>query len=125
MQRKAAQTSGGFSRASFWLRLAGRLNAVCNTAGPVDKVSDRQTLPCPANPASTRPIAWPSGKIGLPRPVLMRNRVLTLSFPFVMVTLLSAPWLRSDDQGVPHYNAAPAKGDKLEPILTKDQLWGE
>jgi len=42
-----------------------------------------------------------------------------------MVTLLSAPWLRSDDQGVPHFNAAPAKGDKLERILDKDQLWGE
>ena len=54
----------------------------------------------------------------------MRNRALALSCLFVLVALLSAPWLRSDDQGVPHYNAAPAKGDKLEPILTKDQLWG-
>jgi hypothetical protein len=55
----------------------------------------------------------------------MRKRVLTLSFLFLVVTLLSAPWLQSDDQGVPHFNATPAKGDKLEPILTKDQLWGE
>jgi hypothetical protein len=55
----------------------------------------------------------------------MPKRVLTLSFLFLMVTLLSAPWLRSDDQGVPHFNAAPAKGEKLEPILTQDQLWGE
>jgi hypothetical protein len=55
----------------------------------------------------------------------MPKRALSLSFLFVMVALLSAPWLRSDDQGVPHFNAAPAKGDKLEPILTKDQLWGE
>ena len=56
----------------------------------------------------------------------MRARVLVLSFLFFMVTLLSAPFLRSDDdQGVPHYNAAPAKGDKLDAILTKDQLWGE
>jgi hypothetical protein len=55
----------------------------------------------------------------------MRKRVLMLSSLFLLVTLLSAPWLQSDDQGVPHFNAAPAKGDKLEPILDKDQLWGE
>jgi hypothetical protein len=55
----------------------------------------------------------------------MRERVLTLCPLFLMVTLLSAPWLQSDDQGVPHFNAAPAKGDKLEPIRTTDQLWGE
>jgi len=55
----------------------------------------------------------------------MPKRVLTSSFLFLMVTLLSAPWLRSDDQGVPHFNPAPVKGTRLEPILTKDQLWGE
>ena len=55
----------------------------------------------------------------------MRERVLTLSFLFVLVTLLTTPWLQSDDQVVPHFNAAPAQGDKLEPILDKDQLWGE
>ncbi len=55
----------------------------------------------------------------------MGKRVLTVSFLFLLVTLLSAPWLRSDDQGVPHFNAASAKGDKLERILDKDQLWGE
>jgi hypothetical protein len=55
----------------------------------------------------------------------MRKRVLALALLFFVVTVLSAPWVQSDDQGVPHYNAAPAKGDKLEPILTKDQLWGE
>ena len=55
----------------------------------------------------------------------MPKRALTLSFLFLVVALLSAPWLRSDDQGVPHFNAAPARGEKLEPILTKDQLWGE
>ena len=55
----------------------------------------------------------------------MRKRVLTLSFLFVLVTLLTTPWLQSDDQGVPHFNAAPGKGDKLEPTLDKDQLWGE
>jgi hypothetical protein len=56
----------------------------------------------------------------------MRKRVLTLSCLFLLVTALSAPWLQSDDRGVPHFNSAPAaKADKLEPILTKDQLWGE
>src|SRR5215831_12834190 len=55
----------------------------------------------------------------------MRKRVLALSLLFLSVTMLSAPWLQSDDQGVPHFNAAPAKGEKLPPILTKDQLWGE
>ena len=54
----------------------------------------------------------------------MGKRVLAIGSLFVVVTVLSAPWLKSDDQGVPHYNAAPAKGDKLDPILTKDQLWG-
>ena len=54
----------------------------------------------------------------------MGKRVLALASLFLVVTVLSAPWLKSDDQGVPHYNAAPAKGDKLDPILTKDQLWG-
>ncbi len=54
----------------------------------------------------------------------MRKRVLTLSSLFLLVALLSAPWLQSDDQGVPHFNAASAKGAKLEPILDQDQLWG-
>lgn len=55
----------------------------------------------------------------------MRARVLMLSFLFLMITMFSVPFLQSDDEGIPHYNAAPAKGDKLDPILTKDQLWGE
>jgi Protein of unknown function with PCYCGC motif len=57
----------------------------------------------------------------------MRKRVLVLSLLFLLVTLVSAPWLLSEsDRGVPHFNPAPpAKGVKLEPILTKDQLWGE
>ena len=54
----------------------------------------------------------------------MSKRVLALASLFLLVTVLSAPLVKSDDQGVPHYNAAPAKGDKLEPILTRDQLWG-
>ena len=57
----------------------------------------------------------------------MRKRVLALSLLFFLVTMVSAPWLQSEsDQGVPHFNAAPpAKGAKLDPILTKDQLWGD
>jgi hypothetical protein len=57
----------------------------------------------------------------------MQTRALALSLLFLAVTLASAPWLQSEsDQGVPHFNPAPpAKGAKLEAILTKDQLWGE
>ncbi len=56
----------------------------------------------------------------------MRTRVLASAILFLMVTMVSAPWLESEsDQGVPHFNAAPpAKGTELPPILTKDQLWG-
>jgi Protein of unknown function with PCYCGC motif len=57
----------------------------------------------------------------------MRIRVISLGFLFVLVALASAPWLQSqDERGVPHFNAAPpAASAKLEPILGKDQLWGE
>jgi hypothetical protein len=56
----------------------------------------------------------------------MRTRVLTVSLLFLAVTFVSAPWLQSEsDRGVPHFNAAPAKGEKLPPILTRDQLWGD
>jgi Protein of unknown function with PCYCGC motif len=55
----------------------------------------------------------------------MRIPIAASAALFVMVALLSAPWLQSEsDQGVPHFNAAPAAGAKLPPILTKDQLWG-
>ena len=55
----------------------------------------------------------------------MRIRVAASAALFMMVALVSAPWLQSADMDVPHFNAAPpAKGDKLPPILTKDQLWG-
>jgi len=57
----------------------------------------------------------------------MRTRVFASALLFLMVTVLSAPWLQSEaDQGVPHFNAAPpAVGKQLPPILTKDQLWDE
>jgi hypothetical protein len=53
-------------------------------------------------------------------------RVLTLSFVLVVTLSVSAQWTSQQDEGgVPAYNsAAPAKGAKLPPILTKDQLWG-
>ena len=55
----------------------------------------------------------------------MRVRVAASALLFMMVALVSAPWLRSADMEVPHFNSAPpAKSDKLPPILTKDQLWG-
>jgi Protein of unknown function with PCYCGC motif len=56
----------------------------------------------------------------------MRVRIFASAVLFLMVTIVSAPWLESEsDQGVPHFNAsAPAAGTELAPILTKDQLWG-
>jgi len=56
----------------------------------------------------------------------MRTRVVASAALFLLVALASAPWLQSEeDQGIPHFNAAPAASTKLPPILTKDQLWGE
>jgi hypothetical protein len=56
----------------------------------------------------------------------MRTRILASGTLFLIVTMVSAPWLQSEsDQGVPHFNAAPpAAGNALPPILTKDELWG-
>lgn len=56
----------------------------------------------------------------------MRTRIAASVVLFLMVVLVSAPWLKSEsEQGVPHFNAGPpAEGEKLPPILTKDQLWG-
>ena len=57
----------------------------------------------------------------------MRKRVLGLCLLFLLVTLVSAPWLVSENEAnVPHYNAAPpSKGTVLPAILTRDQLWGD
>jgi hypothetical protein len=56
----------------------------------------------------------------------MRTRVLASAAMFLMVTLVSAPWLQSEtDLDVPHFNAAPPlASEKLPAILTMDQLWG-
>lgn len=60
----------------------------------------------------------------------MLKRGLSLACLFVLVFAVSAPWASSQEEegggGVPAYNAAPpAKGEKLPPILGKDQLWGQ
>jgi hypothetical protein len=56
------------------------------------------------------------------------HRVLTaalLLFVTVTMTSLWATPQADDESGTPAYNAGPpAKGTKLPPVLTKDQLWG-
>jgi Protein of unknown function with PCYCGC motif len=56
----------------------------------------------------------------------MGTRVFASAILFLMVTIVSAPWLQSEsEQDVPHFNAAPPGPDaKLPPILSKDALWG-
>jgi hypothetical protein len=56
----------------------------------------------------------------------MRTRIFASCFLFLMVTVVSAPWLESEaDGGIPHFNEhAPAAGTELAPILGKEQLWG-
>ena len=56
----------------------------------------------------------------------MRVRVLSSAALFLVVTMVSAPWLCSEsDLAVPHFNAGPpSKGTELAPILTKSQLFG-
>lgn len=56
----------------------------------------------------------------------MGTRVFASVVLFLMVTVVSAPWLQSEaDQGIPHFNTAPPPpSTELPPILTKDQLWG-
>ena len=54
----------------------------------------------------------------------MPVRLAAATALFTFVVLVSSPRLFSD-QETPHYNAAaPAKGEKLPPILKDDQLWG-
>ena len=56
----------------------------------------------------------------------MRTRLLASTVLFLMVTMVSAPWLESEDAlEVPHFNAEPpVAGAKLPAILTRDELWG-
>jgi Protein of unknown function with PCYCGC motif len=56
----------------------------------------------------------------------MHTRFIASAALFLMVTMVSAPWLQSEsEEDLPHFNAAPPlPSSKLPPILTKDQLWG-
>lgn len=56
----------------------------------------------------------------------MAKRALQLVFLFAVTLTMTAQWASTQDEGrVPAYNQAPAKGDKLPPILPKENLWGE
>jgi hypothetical protein len=60
----------------------------------------------------------------------MFRRGLTLAVLLLAVFVFSTPWAATQQEAqearVPAFNAGPpAKGEKLPPILGKDQLWGE
>jgi hypothetical protein len=57
----------------------------------------------------------------------MSKRILALIFLFVVTMTMSAQYPdKANVADIPAYNkTAPAKGEKLPAILTKDQLWGE
>jgi Protein of unknown function with PCYCGC motif len=60
----------------------------------------------------------------------MVKRSLGLALLLLVTLVISARWVVSvqaqEGTGVPAFNATPpAKGAKLPPILSKDQLWGE
>jgi len=56
----------------------------------------------------------------------MSKRILTLAFLFLVTMTMSGQYSdKTKAADVPAYNkTAPAKGEKLPAILTKDQLWG-
>ena len=57
----------------------------------------------------------------------MLKRGLSLSLLLILVVAVSNRWAMSqlEEAPVPAYNAnPPAKGEKLPPILKKEQLWG-
>jgi len=57
----------------------------------------------------------------------MGVRIAAWAALFMVVALISAPWLQSESgMDVPHFHATPPlKSEKLPPILTRDQLWGQ
>jgi len=57
----------------------------------------------------------------------MVKRGVILAVTLLLTLVVSAPWATSQQGGdVPAYNAAPpAKGTRLPPILSRDQLWGD
>ena len=57
----------------------------------------------------------------------MSRHFLAVMFLFLVTLTVSGQWRfqGEEDQGVPAFNAtAPKAGDKLPPILGKEQLWG-
>jgi hypothetical protein len=60
--------------------------------------------------------------------VFIVKRALFLAFLFVVTLATTAKWAVTQEDGapIPAYNAAPpAKGVKLPPVLSKDNLWGD
>ena len=57
----------------------------------------------------------------------MAKRVLASIFVFLVTLTVTAQWAVTQEEGaVPAYNAGPpAKGTKLPPILSKDNLWAD
>jgi len=57
----------------------------------------------------------------------MAKRVLASIFVFLVTLTVTAQWaVTQEEGGVPAYNAGPpAKGTKLPPILSKDNLWAD
>ncbi len=55
---------------------------------------------------------------------VLQKRALTVFFIFALTMSLSAQWANPEGR-VPAYNPGPPKkGEKLPPILPRDQLWG-
>lgn len=59
----------------------------------------------------------------------MARRWVMLGFLLLLTVAISTPWAISEQgqppEEVPAYHSTPpAKGEKLPPILTRDQLWG-
>ena len=50
---------------------------------------------------------------------------LSLGLLLLVTLAFSVSWAGSEEEQVPAYNSAPAKGTKLPPILSADQLWAE
>ncbi|MGA7217394.1 MAG: CYCXC family (seleno)protein [Candidatus Sulfotelmatobacter sp.] len=65
-----------------------------------------------------------------PRPLQNKHlrRAFSLIFLFAVTLSMTSLWAAPQEEegsGIPAYNAGPpAKGTKLPPVLTKDQLWG-
>jgi hypothetical protein len=56
----------------------------------------------------------------------MRTRAFASIALFLLISMVSAPWLQSEtEEGIPHFHATPpVASEKLPAILTRDQLFG-